>query len=271
MAEVSGRRSLFYPGLGVQPFNPNLFFPQEPQSRAGYSTGVANTNEYELSYTPFQEPVAVNQAMYVFGATANDTFGGTGANTFYIKYLDQNMSGFFSETINAPGAVYAPTVNTNMCYIEQFLIASSGGGACNSGIVSNNVSGGFISNAASSVQSNFGYGQNHHYVPTGKTCYITDVFAANHMATAAQTAAIILRYRPFGWPQYGNGTGSFSWAGLADGLELARFRPVPRQGATVIKFNSPIIVQGPGRLNLFAQQDTVTNTQIYSGFNFYDI
>lgn len=284
---MADQGSFFVPRMADYPFrmaqNPQAMVGSAAETRRFHKQGPATATEFEASDRPIKEPIVTNQALWFCGNT-NDVPGGTGTQTGLIRYLDENMNGIYEETFSPNGLNGIATANTNMCYVEQFLIKTTGGG--NAYIQLNTVQqiggsspDGTLYNITSHSEAsstdwfyNYGYQQAHHYVPNGKTCYITNINLYNKFPTVVPVFTLRLRYRPLGWPQYTDGIGTtFNWAGLKDGYEIGTWTIKENQSGEKIRLSTPIKVRGPGRLNLFIEQSGTVSGDYVGEFTFYDI
>lgn len=107
-------------------------------------------------------------------SNANDTLAGTGAQKVKITYYDDTCSGPFTDTISLNGTTAVNTNQTNIAFIEKMEVIQVGSDGTNNGTITlyiglNGGGGGYASIAP---QDSITYWC-HHYVSTGKTCYVT--------------------------------------------------------------------------------------------------
>jgi len=149
----------------------------------GYTATSATSGKVVRATTYTPQGAGVQRS--VKSTSANDTSAGTGAQTVTINYLDTNFV-LKSETITLNGTTAVNTVNTDIAFIENIVVASVGSGGGNVGTINvftATAGGGSIwgSIAASDNQTFWA----HHYVPSGVTCYIL-AFSAGATVVAGQ-------------------------------------------------------------------------------------
>jgi len=156
---------------------------------AGFALGTMVTTavtDVPIRSTVYTEPAA-NAQRSISSANAADTAAGTGARQLKITYLDSTGAGPFTETIAMNGTSVVNTVSTTICFIEKLEVTSVGSGGVNAGIITlfGAVSGGGGTVGTIAAASNRTFWA-HHYTPTGKTTFITDM-AGNNTSTANST------------------------------------------------------------------------------------
>lgn len=139
------------------------------------TASTATTLVYSTTYTA---PTS-NARRSIKSSSASDTAAGTGARTVRITYLSfsgTDLIGPFTETVTLNGTSAVNTVNTDIGVIEKMEVITAGSTQATVGVVtlySATAGGGSavwsIAAAATSTDSV------HHYVPSGKTCYIRSV------------------------------------------------------------------------------------------------
>lgn len=121
-------------------------------------------------------PQGANAQRSIKSSSANDTSAGSGARTVKITYLTAAFV-LKTETVTLNGTTAVNTVGVDIAYIEKMevmTVGTQGGG--NAGTISLYTQ----TNGGGSVWGSIATGDNmtywaHHYVPSGKTCYILNV------------------------------------------------------------------------------------------------
>lgn len=133
---------------------------------------VRATTYTQISGAPVQVSVK--------SASANDTSAGTGARTITITYLTTGAVRK-TETITMNGATAVNSINTDYAFIEKVQVSTAGSGRTNAGIITVFQGTGGTGTALCSIAASDGRTNLcHHYVTSGKTCYITGLhFASN--------------------------------------------------------------------------------------------
>lgn len=190
-------------------------------------------------------------------SSANDAAAGTGARTLTLTYLDQNMAGPFTETITMNGTAAVNTVSTTICFIEDITVATVGSGGQNAGTITLFAAaaggGGAITTlVAADNKTKMAL----HYVPTGKTCYLTDIAISELVDAATAGGTSWIAIKPLG---------SFE-------RDLtARYKYIGNVSGLVIPFITPIQVTGPARLLQYTGPEAVTANTHYGQFNYFEL
>lgn len=185
-----------------------------------------------------------NVSAFIASGSANDTLAGTGAQKIKITYFKADGSGPFTETDNMQGTTGFFSTNT-MAFIERAEVVQVGSGGVNAGAIN-------IANLAPlSTMANIAVGENetyyaHHFVPLGKTGYITG-FNYGSTATAAGQGGIFSMKRQL-IPLATNPKLS-----VAGDLSL-----VGTSSEENIKFMTPIVVVGPAIITTNVTPDSAT-------------
>lgn len=137
----------------------------------GY-VGTSGTTALAIRATAYT-PQGANAQRSVKSSSASDSSASTGARTILITYL---TAAFVqkTETVTMNGTTAVNTVATDIAYLEKMevlTVGTQGGG--NAGTISIYTQ----TNGGGSVWGSIATGDNqtfwaHHYVPTGKTCYL---------------------------------------------------------------------------------------------------
>ena len=216
---------------------------------------TAATNLVPVERTTYTE-VTANAAMTLVSSSANDASAGTGARTVIVTYLDQTMAGPFTTTITMNGTTAVTASVSNMCYIEKIQVATVGSTGSNAGILT-------LKSGATTVGTvNAGDLQTfwaHHYIPTGKTSYISGFSINSNGTTAGSGAAFVLKAST---PTVAN----------TPELIVSDFhRLYGQQSSTNTRtYLSPIQVAGPARVRTYVAPETNTSTTYRAAFDFID-
>lgn len=227
-------------------------------STAGFSYGTVATSaitNVPVRNTTYTEQTASFKRS-IASANANDTAAGTGVQQVTITYYDYDFSGPFSETISLSGTTGNNTLNSNICFIEKIVVTRVGTLLNAQGVISlyqSTAKGGSVigSIAAGDNQTFWA----HHYVPSGKTTYLTS-FTGNNNNSSNQTVFQIEA-------QASGSTSpltvlSDSWVGGGGVSQNERF------------FGTPIQFAGPGRVILYGAPGGTPNITNRGSFDFYE-
>jgi hypothetical protein len=151
------------------------------QSFSGEVT-TASAAKSSIGATAFTEQTAGAQRS-IKSSSTNDSSAGTGARTVKITYFTltgSTVAGPFTETITTNGTTAVNTVATNICFVEKIEVMTIGSTGSNVGAInlySTTAGGGTI--IASVAATDNVTKLAHHYVASGRTCMIYDIFANN--------------------------------------------------------------------------------------------
>lgn len=189
-----------------------------------------------------------NAQRSVSSASANDASAGTGARTIRITYYSISagvVTGPFTETITMNGTTTVNTASTTIAFLEKVEVMTAGSGLVNAGIISifGSTAGGGGTIASIAASSNISRWA-HHFVVSGRTCMIFDVYAMND-STSGNTPRITIETLDLG---------------TANAAEraIATYRLDGRQLFTVTS-RVPIAVVGPARIRAYV---TPANTPV---------
>jgi hypothetical protein len=181
--------------------------------------------------------------------SAADAAAGTGARTVKITYFDQTGAGPFTETVTLNGVTAVNTVGTNIALIERMDVMTVGSGGGNAGTINLQtlINGGGTtigSIAAGDNQTNWA----HHYVPTGKTCYVILIEGS---ATVVAGGLSINSLNPIN-------------------ANIAQIQPdtTIRHGTTHISRPCPVLIPfvGPALIFINERPDAATVSTVFAGF-----
>jgi hypothetical protein len=177
-------------------YGDNIYVPFTHAAIFGLIPGVISGTVNGYLSTSSTSSLPIRATSYISGVSAaqrsinstsvNDTSAGTGAQQIQITYYDGSMNGPLTETITTNGTTAVNTVNTNIQFIEKIAITQVGSGGSNAGTIQlfTTVAGG------GSIMGSIATGDNqtfwaHHYIPTGKKCYLLGVRACASITTGA--------------------------------------------------------------------------------------
>lgn len=200
---------------------------------------------------------AANATRSLSSSSANDASAGTGARTVKVTYYDSTGAGPSTETVTLNGTTAVAMVSSTVCYIEKIEVMTVGSNGSNVGtitlFVNNAGGGGTIGTIAVGDNRTFWA---HHYVPTGKTCYITGMTGNNN-----------------------NGSNQTLFSIKSKDLSVAA-APEIQISDTVVNgggvaqseraFGTPLKVAGPSRISLWAAPGGTPAITNRGSFDFYD-
>lgn len=217
------------------------------------TTAVTNVPLRKTTYTE----QTTNAQRSVSSASANDTSAGTGARTIKITYYDQTGAGPSTETLTLNGTTTVNTVSTTICYIEKIEVLTVGSTGSNVGIITLFAAtaggGGAIGTIAATDNKTLWA---HHYVPTGKTCYITGLTGNNN--NSSNNILLSLRARDLS---------------VATSAELLISDTLSEGGGTAQTeraYGTPIKVAGPARIILYGAPGGTPSIISRGSFDFYE-
>ncbi len=132
---------------------------------------VRATTYTQISGAPVQVSVK--------SSSTSDASASTGAKTITITYLTTGAVRK-TETITMNGVTAVNSVNTDYAFIEKVVVSTAGSGRTNAGIITVFQGTGGTGTALCSIAASDGRTNLcHHYVTSGKTCYITGLHYAS--------------------------------------------------------------------------------------------
>lgn len=205
---------------------------------------------------------------------AGDVFGVGGVQQVRITYLDQNFAGPFTDIINLNGTAIVATNNSNICYIDKIDV-TLGNSIAGSGLI-------FYANPTGTGSADFtvnvlpgplgGLWLGSHWIPSGKTCYITSLYGESTPSVQGAPAStdggrIILKYRSTGIPYNFSLTNNYNYT-IVDTLRI-----IGAQNGRLLKFTSPIKIEGPAKvgMNFFLLDSSGTNKSFAGYFTYYEV
>ena len=228
-------------------------------SSAGFVLGTVVTTATTLTAlraSTYNEQ-SVNAQRSISSANAADAAAGTGARQVVITYYDSTGAGPSTETVTLNGTTPVNTVSLTICFIESIVVTSVGSGGSNAGILTLFIGtaggGGTLATINATDNQNFWA---HHYVATGKSCYITDISGNN--TNSSNGSVISARSR--GIP-------------IANKPEVVVSDLVRVGGGAVQStrtYGTPIKVTGPARVILYSACEGSPSITTRGAFDFYD-
>lgn len=219
----------------------------------GWATLAALT-VVPIRQTTYNE-VTSNAQRSIVSSQAADSSAGTGVRTVRITYYTATFTGPFTETITMNGTTPVNTSASDICYIEKMEAMTVGSGLDTAGIISLKTGtgggGATIWSIATDAIATHGA---HHYVATGKTCYITSLTAG---IKGANTTGVILR------AQYLSVSNSPEFI-------LTEYVRTPTGGSFQRTYDIPIEVVGPARITAHAVPDSATSYIYYASFDYLE-
>lgn len=218
-----------------------------------FTTSVETISILKTAYTEQSS----NAQRSIASSSINDTSAGTGARTVVLTYLDSTGAGPYTETITLNGVSYVNTVATDICFIESIVVATVGSGGSNAGTLTLKAAtaGGGATIATVTIGDNRTL-WTQHYVPLGKTCYITDFHACASLNAASAGARVWIEKFPLSsFRQKVNGELHF----------------IGNTGSTTASYVTPIAVAGPARLNVWATTEGTADNNLYASIHFFEL
>lgn len=229
---------------------PNLSFGDVILSSSGTTSPIERTTYTEQN---------VNFTGSVKSTSANDAISGTGARTMTIYYVDATGTTAGTEMVTLNGTTAVPLTINSKCFIEKMIINTIGSGGVSAGTISLFVSTGGTGTVVGSIQA----GDNqtfwaHHYVVSGKTCYVTDITHSNSSTVSGGASTASLKVIPIG---------------LSNQAEVQVSDIIGIGGATngfQSVYGSTIKAAGPARLRMYTTTSASASNTYRGSFNSYD-
>lgn len=231
-----------------------------PPSGSGFTYGQVATSAVTtvpVEATTYTEQTA-NSTMSIASSSANDTAAGTGARTVTITYFDATMAGPLTHTATLNGTAFVNLV-AGMCYIEKIIVATVGSTGSNVGTLTlkaTTAGGGATVGTVAATQNRTHWA--HHYVPTGKTCYISGFNNGTSGNSTGQAGLFVLRSST---PTVAN----------TPEIQISDFQDVAGAVTNYTRlYNSPIQVPGPARIRAYVTPNATSAYSSYSSFDYID-
>jgi hypothetical protein len=210
-----------------------------------------------------QDARLTNTQGSIKGGSAADAPGGAGIEQVEIYYLDENFNGPFTEIMTLNGTTPVLTVATNICYIDRIQILK---GSASSGqaffYYNTTATGGIAASVGFLTARGFGF----HWVPAGKTCYITSVSASIQTFGVGLGGVVFLKYRYAGADYVFDLVGNFTH-------EILQLKIITIRNPVTHIFASPVKIVGPAKIGLTClMTDGVFTPVVYSGsFTYFEL
>lgn len=190
-------------------------------------------------------------------SNAADTSAGTGARQVKLTYYDSTGAGPFTETVTLNGTSNVNTVSTTICFVEKMEVVAVGSGGVPAGTLtlfqSTGGGGGTLGTIVAGDNQTF---WSHHYVATGKSCFITGISGNNTNASNGS----VLSARQRGIPVANNPERIVS-----DFVRVGGGAPhVTRT------YGTPLEVVGPARILLYSACEGSPSITTRASFDYYD-
>ncbi|CAK0741532.1 membrane hypothetical protein [Azospirillaceae bacterium] len=225
-----------------------------PVFNFGDVTTTGGTN-IALRRTTYLEQSSDAQRSIV-SSNINDALAGTGARKITIIYYNSIGNGPYSETITLNGTTPVNTINTNICFIEKIIVSSVGSTNSNIGIISLKaaITGGGVTIGTVAATNNQTFWA-HHYIGSGKICYISGI-SCSHDGTSSGTGGLfILKSLSIGISN-------------AVELQISDFVRLFGQSSTFARvYQSQIKVIGPARITAYVTPETNASTTYRCAFD----
>jgi len=190
-------------------------------------------------------------------SSANDTSAGTGARTVEITYYTATFTGPFTEIVTLNGTAAVNTTNTNICYIESMVVKTVGSNGTNVGTITLFASTGGAGGSVASIGANTLTGSigdsrtlyAQHYVPSGKTCFIT-----GFLVSSSTTTSFFLKTKDLT---------------VANAAEQIITGVIPTSNPFERIYGTPLEVVGPARIVAYAIP-SANNATISASIDYYD-
>jgi len=177
---AEGRQVLLSATLGgeirtVTSLSPDTASKEIAFGKISLGGGTSGT-KFPVRFTTYVEPTAQAQRSLV-SSSAADAAAGTGARQVEITYVNNAMTGQFTETVTLNGVTPVNTVATDIRFIQKMKVMSVGSGGQNAGTISlfTGLAG------AGTVIGSIGLG-------VGRT---NQTYWAHHYVLATETAVIV--------------------------------------------------------------------------------
>lgn len=205
--------------------------------------------------TAYTEPTT-NSTMTLVSSSTNDSSAGTGARTVVVTYLDQTGAGPFTATFTMNGTTAVNSGLSNMCFIEKIVVATVGSTGSNVGILTLKTGGAATVGTVAATLNQTLWA--HHYVPTGKTCYISGFSYGNNASAVGNGGQFVLRAST---PTVAN----------TPEIQVSDFLTIVGGSSTNTRtYLSPIQVVGPSRIKTYVSPYANAATTQFASFDFID-
>lgn len=234
--------------------------PSPTPEASGFEFGqvtLASITEVILRKTTYTEQTTDAQRS-IKSSNANDSAAGTGVRTVLITYYTATGTGPFTETLTLNGVTGVNTVATNICYIDKMtaLTVGSGNAAAGNITMQSALAGGGVSIKQISTGDLQSFDAVH-YVAAGTTLYISGISTGHNGTTVGSGARYRIRKRILN-------------SANQPLIQVSDFVRLYGQSSTNTRlYQSPIIVVGPAKLELWVLPETASSTIYYGSFDYF--
>lgn len=237
-----------------------LSTPSPSPEDSGFEFGqitLNSTAEVLLRKATYTEQTT-NAQRSVVSSSANDSSAGTGIRAVKLIYYTVTGTGPFEETVTLNGTTAVNTVATNICYIDKILAITVGSGGTAAGnITVRSVAGG---GGVAIKQVSTGDLQSFdavHYVAAGQTLYITGLSTGHNGTTVGSGARYRIRKQTLN-------------SANQPLIQVSDFVRLYGQSSTNTRiYQSPIIITGPAKIELWVAPETTSSTIYYGSFDYF--
>lgn len=247
--------------VSISPNTPVLTVTTSPLPASGskFSFGQLTTTTsvsfLPVEFTAYTEPTT-NSAMTIVSSSANDTSAGTGARTITVTFLDQTGAGPFTTIFTMNGVTPVTAGVSNICFVEKIAVTTVGSTLSNVGTITLKTGGGTTVGTIVAIGNQTFWA--HHYVPTGKTCYISGFSFGNNGTANGNGAQFVLKEST---PTIAN----------TPELQISDFVVSAGIASTDTRtYISPIQVAGPARVRAYVLPFANASVTQFASFDFID-
>lgn len=219
------------------------------------SASTARKLVYATTYTE----QTVNAQRSIASANAADTAAGTGARSVRITYYTASYTGPFTTDVTLNGTTYVNTAVSDICFIEKIEVITAGSGGVNAGILTLRAAAGGGGATIGTINA----GDNrtlwtHHYIATGRECFITGVSVSHNGTTVGSGATFTLNAR------------LLNVANAAD-IQVSDFVRLYGQASTSTRnYGSPITILGPAIVRAWVTPESASAFDYRASFDFFE-
>jgi hypothetical protein len=224
---------------------------------AGHRFGYASTSSTaftNVKATAYVEPPA--DGLEVVSSSASDDGNpvGTGTRTLRVTFYRGDGSGPFTEDITMNGTTAVPLADSQARFVEKMESLTIGSNGTNVGTITIRRSGAGATVGTIAVGDGITFWA-HHYVPTGKKCFIRGISAG----MTGNNGRYFLRFLdPL--------DGSVFYAPFSQ-----NYRAQNNTNSLVHDMEVPLRIDGFKRIDLTVRSDSGTANTIFGGFHYYEV
>lgn len=222
---------------------------------AGHRFGYASTSSTaftQVRATAYVEPPA--DGLEVVSSSASDASAGTGTRTLRVTFYRGTGDGPFTEDITLNGTTAVALADSAARFVEKMETLTVGSNGTNVGTITIRRSGAGATVGSIAVGDGITYWA-HHYVPTGKKCFIRGISAG----MTGNNGRYFLRYlSPLDSTSFYT---PFS----------QNYRAQNNTNSLVHDMEVPLRVDGFRRIDLTVRSNSATANTIFAGFHYYEV